>query len=422
MNRALKVAQREYLDTIRTKAFIFGVVFAPLMIAAIALFALKMSQTKDEPRADVTAVIVDMSGAMTRQIDEAFARYNQKNPKRKIAARLEQPRGDMAAFDTNMKEELRGKKLDIYVVMDPNIVEGTGRAGIYTHKLKAVNADAVWTVRDILNSIIVNERCRLRNISPKELAALRNVDFDEIEVGRVATEEKKGLEGQVVSMMVPFFFMYLMFMGVMAIGPHMISGLIEEKNSRIIEVLLSAVSPQELMLGKIAGLGAVGLTVMALWGTVAYTAASWKELPVYIPPALMVWFVVYYVLGFLLFGALMAGVGSVCNTVKETQSLLMPITFTMVIPMIAWPNFTQSPNGVLATVLSFVPPMTPLVMIVRMASGSEISSVQQAGAVALLAVSVAAAIWAAGKVFRTGVLMYGKRPGFAEIFRLIPQK
>jgi ABC-2 type transport system permease protein len=422
MNRVLKIAQREFLDTIRTKAFIFGVVFAPVMLIAIGLFAVKMSETKDKPRGDVTAVVVDMSGKITKQIDESFTRYNTKNPKRRILARQEQPGDDMAAIDKRMKDELRAKKLDIYVVMDVNVVGGSGQGHIYTHKIQAVNNDAVWAVQDILNKIVVNERCRIKNISAAELSALRNVPFEEVEVGKTEGQEKKGMESNMVNMMVPFFFMYLMFMGVMGIGPHMISSLIEEKNSRIMEVLLSAVSPHELMFGKIAGLGGIGLAVISLWAFVAYAGTAWKDLPIYIPGNLMVWFVVYYVLGFLFFAAIMAGIGSVCNTLKETQSLLMPITFTMIIPMIAWTNFTQSPNGVWARVLSFVPPMTPLVMIVRLASGSEIWWVEQAGAVTMLAASVAVAIWAAGKVFRVGVLMYGKKPGLAEIGRMVLQK
>jgi ABC-2 type transport system permease protein len=422
MNRVLTIAQREYMDTIRTKAFIFGVVFAPLIMVAAMVIAMKMSETKNKPRQEVNVAIVDTSGKLGPQIDVGFSKYNKKNPQRRINARVEQADGGMESVDKRMKDQLLERKLDIYVAIDPNLVGGSGLEHIYTHKIQAVNADAVWAIRDIINRVVINERCRLRNMSPAELSAISNVNSEEVEVGKAAPEKKKGSGSEMVNMMVPFFFMYLMFIGVLSIGPHMIGSLIEEKNSRIIEVLLSAVSPHELMFGKIVGLGGVGLTVVSFWAVVARGAATWMDLPVYIPPAMLVWFAVYYVLGFLFFGAIMAGIGSVCNTLKESQSFMLPISMTMVIPLIAWQSFTQSPNGVVARTMSFIPPMTPLVMIVRLASGSEIWWVEKVGAVAVLALSVAVAIWAAGKVFRVGVLMYGKKPGLAEIGRMILEK
>jgi ABC-2 type transport system permease protein len=421
MNRALKIAQREYVDTIRTKVFIFSVVFAPAIAAAAIFFAAKMSETKDKPRGDVSAVVVDGSGSMNASIDAAFSKYNAKNPNRRVLARVLGPGTDFKVDDTQMKDRLRDGKLDIYVVMDPNVVGGSDKIHVYTHRMKAVNMDAVWTIQDTLNRLIVDERCKAKGISRQELAAIRDVSFDQVDVGKTASEEKKG-GGNELNQMVPFFFIYMMFMGVLAIGPHMVSSLIEEKNSRIMEVLLSAVSPHEIMFGKIAGLGAVGLTVIVFWMGLAYAGITYAKLPIYVAPGLMAWFAVYYVLGFLFFGALMAGAGSVCNTAKETQSLLMPITYMMIVPLIAWPNLVQSPNGMVARVLSFIPPMTPLVMIARLASGSTIWWVEQVMAAVVLLASVIAAIWAAGKVFRVGVLMYGKRPSLAEIGRMVMQK
>jgi ABC-2 type transport system permease protein len=422
MNRVLMIARREYKDTIMTKTFIFGVVLAPIIMITILIFAAKMSQTDNKPREAVTVWVVDRTEKLAPQIVEGFAKYNKKNPVRLITAEVEKRANEDAAFDSKLKGRLVAGSLDIYIVLDPNIIAGSGQSRIFTHKLKAVNADAVGIVCDIINKVVVNERCQIKGLSRAELSAIWNVNYSEIEVDKSKGEGKKGQAAGIMNMMVPFAFMYLMFMGVVAIGPHMISGLIEEKSSRIMEVLLSAVSPQELMFGKILGLGGVGLSVMGLWAVVAYGGASWKELPIYISPRLMTWFAVYYVLGFLLFGALMAGIGSVCNTLKETQSIIMPITMLMVVPMVTWANLAQSPNGVWARVLSFIPPMTPLVMIVRLASGSEVWWVERVATVVVLAISVLVAIWAAGKVFRVGILMYGKRPSLAEMGRIVLQK
>jgi ABC-2 type transport system permease protein len=203
----------------------------------------------------------------------------------------------------------------------------------------------------------------------------------------------------------------------MGIGQQMLSSVIEEKNSRIIEMLLSAVSPFELMAGKILGLGAIGLTIVGLWITVSYGYIVWQGISVDISGKLLFCFVVYYILGFLLFSSLLAAIGSICNTLKETQELMMPIIMIMVLPMVAWFKLVQSPDGIFARVLSLVPPVSPLVMPLRISAGSNVSNIEILASVGLLAASVLLMMWLAGKIFRTGILMYGKRPSLREISR-----
>jgi len=202
----------------------------------------------------------------------------------------------------------------------------------------------------------------------------------------------------------------------------MISSIIEEKNSRIIEMLLSAISPFQLMAGKILGLAGVGLTVMALWGAAAYGTATWQGIKIDIGPVLLAYGLAYYVLGFVLFSAILAGVGSICNTVKETQSLMMPVTLIFVIPLIAWPQLARDPNGDLARVLSYVPLTTPMLMVLRLSSGPDIWWGEVAISFLVLIVGVLVSIWLAAKVFRTGILLYGKRPGPREVLRWLREK
>jgi ABC-2 type transport system permease protein len=222
-------------------------------------------------------------------------------------------------------------------------------------------------------------------------------------------------------MLVPFFFMYLIFMGMVGTGQQMLGSIIEEKNSRIIEVLLSAVSPFQLMTGKILGLAGIGLTVMALWAVAAYTAASLQGLNVDVSAEMLLYFVIYYILGFLFFSAILTGIGSVCNTIKETQSLMMPVMLIFIIPMIAWFKLVQSPNGTMARVFSFIPPVTPMVMVLRLAAGADVWFVEIVASILLLVLAVLAVTWAAAKIFRTGILMYGKKPGIFEILRWLRQ-
>ena len=239
-----------------------------------------------------------------------------------------------------------------------------------------------------------------------------------VEIGESAGEQHVQSQNQTnIKMMVPFFFMFMIYMGIIGIGQQMLSSVIEEKNSRIIEMLLSAVSPFELMAGKILGLGGIGLTIIGLWTAVSYSSVMWQGISVDITGKLMFSFVVYYILGFLLFSSLLAAIGSVCNTLKETQELMMPVVLILVFPMIAWFKLVQSPDSVFTRVLSLVPPVSPLVMPLRISAGSNVGLVEIIASVAILVGAVLLMMWFAGKVFRTGILMYGKRPSLREISR-----
>jgi ABC-2 type transport system permease protein len=136
----------------------------------------------------------------------------------------------------------------------------------------------------------------------------------------------------------------------------------------------------------------------------------------------LLYFFAYFIPGFLLFTSLLAGVGSVCNTIKETQGLMMPIMLVFILPLMSWFWLAQEPDGLLARVLSFIPPLTPLVMILRISASDHISTIEILLSLVVLALGLFGTMWAASKIFRTGILMYGKRPGVREILRWVHEK
>jgi len=218
-----------------------------------------------------------------------------------------------------------------------------------------------------------------------------------------------------------FAFVYMMFIGIVGIGQRLLTSLIEEKSSRVIEVLLSAVSPLELMTGKILGLGAAGLTAIAVCGGIMMSAAAWLGLVGSVPVQAVLWFIIYYVLGFLLAASVFAGIGSACNTTREAQQLLTPLMIPFLIPLICWLAIAQRPEGVLATLLSFFPPTAAMTMVLRLAVDPGIGLVQIALSLLVLGLSVPLAMRAAAKVFHTGILMYGKPPRLGELLRWVRQ-
>ncbi len=413
-----KIARREFLDTVKTRTFLLSLLLIPVLIVGIIFLSRKMVESKGGPRPAIRVGVTSSSDELLSRIASAFEEHNKSHPQSQLALRSLSP-GD----PEQGKEKLRRSDLDAFVSLEGDLEGRGGTVQFYTYKPTASQIDAIWSVERLFRDVVVNRRCETRGIDRAVLAEIQNVPIRRIELGDEQGREKVQSEGQrVARMMVPFAFMYLIFIGIVGMGQHMISSIIEEKNSRIIEMLLSAISPFELMAGKILGLAGVGLTVMILWGLAAYGAATWRGINVDIGPDLVVYGLIYYVLGFILFSAILAGVGSVCNTIKETQSLMMPITLILVIPLIAWPQLARDPNGDLARVLTYIPPTTPMLMVLRLASSPDIWWGEIALSILVLVVGVFVTIWAAAKVFRTGILLYGKRPGPRELLRWLREK
>ena len=422
MRKILQVALREYVETVKTKTFIIGLLMLPVIIGGIILFAGRLGSDKGGARPPMSVPVTDLSHAAWPQIQAAFDQHNRSHPDRKVLVEALEARPDTDAVQAEAKARLRDRRIDAYILLDKDVVTGSGKVWLYSYKPRAADLDGLWTVEGVLQRIVVDERCRARGIAPEVLAEIRSVSVERVDVG--STGEAQRIEGRDVigaKMLVPFFFMYLMFMGVAGMGQHLLSSIIEEKNSRVIEVLLSALSPFELMVGKILGLGAIGLTVIGLWAGAAFTAARGQGLEMEVTARLGICFVTYYVLGFLLFSSILAAIGSLCNTIKEAQGLMMPVMMVSIVPMLAWFKLVQDPNGTLAWGLSFVPPMTSMVMILRLASSPDIRTGEILFTIALLAATVLGAMWVAAKVFRTGILMYGKRPGLREVLRWLGQ-
>jgi len=419
MRKTLKIAQREYIETAKTKTFILGLVMVPLIIGAIILFTGRISHVKAGPRAPVSVAVIDLSGGLFAEAkNTSFYQYNKRNTDRQIHIHQLVLGEDPNAAEEQVRISLQQGNIDAYVVLDKDLLQNAGKIHVYTCKPKQTKVDALWTVQDLFRKTVVDQRWKLQSISPEFVAELRKVPVEEVEIGAGDEEDRprSGAE-RLTQKMVPFFFMYLIFMGIVGTGQHMVSSVIEEKSSRVIEVLLSAVSPFQLMAGKIIGLAGVGLTVVGFWAIAAYSLASWQGLNVQISGAMMLYFIVYYILGFLLFCSILSGVGSICNSIKETQGLLMPIMMVFIIPLMAWFRLVEDPNGTLAQALSFVPPLTPMVMVLRLSSGADIWIGEILASIIALAVTVLVAMRIAAKVFRTGILMYGKRPGLREVLR-----
>jgi ABC-2 type transport system permease protein len=217
--------------------------------------------------------------------------------------------------------------------------------------------------------------------------------------------------------MLPFIMGALLFVAVVLCGQTLMTSLIEEKSSRVVEVLLSAVSPLELMWGKLLGQLAVGLLVMAVYIGLGVLLLLQFALFGLLDPLLIVYLVVFFLLSYLVFGALMMAVGAAVNQQADAQSLMGPIMLLLVLPYALSPVIGRNPDAPFSVVLSLVPPVNSFVMMVRLASDSPPPLWQVLLSVGIGIAGAAVAVWFAAKVFRIGLLMHGKPPNFATLLR-----
>lgn len=223
----------------------------------------------------------------------------------------------------------------------------------------------------------------------------------------------------------PLAFVYLLWIAVFTSAQMLLNSTIEEKSSRIVEVLLSSVDAAELMAGKIAGTAASGLTVVGSWsvfislavaivpGLLGASAMAVAQIVAH--PFYLASFVVYFFLGYLFYAALLVSIGSMCNSLQETQSLMMPILVPMMIPLFSMVPVAQDPNGLLARALSFIPPFTPFVMMNR--SAGPPAPWEYLATALLMMGAIALTTRAAARIFRIGILMSGKPPRLREIWK-----
>ncbi len=213
--------------------------------------------------------------------------------------------------------------------------------------------------------------------------------------------------------------MLLLFLAAITGGQMLMTSTIEEKSSRVVELLLAAVSPMQLMAGKILGQGAVALLMLGVYGAVGMAGLAAAAAIGLLEPALLAWLVVFFLIAYVTLAALMAAIGAAVNEIREAQSLLVPVMLAMSLPMMLNVPLARDPNGTLATVLSLVPPISPMVMVLRLSSNTPPPGWQVALSVVLGLVGVALAVWLAAKVFRIGLLMHGKPPDLRTLWRWI---
>lgn len=417
--RAWIVARREYLTTVRRKAFLLTLVAMPLYFGGIMVYATRSADSNrvETVRSFTQLAVVDSSGLFAeapRSVTTRTAPAPAGTPGREETVRTEvsflrDQRGLEAALRTGHAR--RG-------LVIPADYLASGRLRRYTRSENILSSGGGtrtverWLAQGLLAGRVDSLRA--------ERAVRPSVTLDDYALARDGRFELKDERREAMDFMVPFLFSVLLGTCIITGGQYLLQGLAEEKESRILESLLCTLSTDDLLAGKVLGLGAAGLTLVAVWmgAGMALGGPMMALADVHVPPLLVGLAVAYFLLGYLFYAGLMTAIGAVTNNMREAQQFAMMFTFAIFLPFILMTSILGSPNGPLAVGLSLLPPTAPTTMMLRLALPSaEVPAWEIAFSLGLLALTCWLVLRGAARVFRIGLLMTGKTPSLPEILR-----
>jgi ABC-type Na+ efflux pump permease subunit len=469
MRKIWWVARREFVAAVVTKGFIIGVLILPLTVALLVL-VLPAVVNKQAPRIEGTVAVADAGGEVLPLVARELSAEVLARQRVRINSRVRRavegalpasmragPAGaaHKAIVDQAMREALSEIPTLRVVPAEPAQVDAwkTGLAAVRRHDspprpsdrerppdllaIVTVHAHAVRSsegaygaydllvpprlderlqreIRDALKRAIIEARVRAAGLDPQEVASLTEVAGAST---RIVTAGGDRASNDVLHRLIPAAFMALLLMSVLSSGSQLMTNTVEDKSSRVVELLLSAISPLELMTGKILAQMGVGMVMLGIYAAMGLAAlASFAVLDV-IDPSMLLFLVLFYVLGYSLLAALMGAIGAAVDDVSEASSLLTPVMLVMMVPWLLWLPISRNPDGALSVTLSFIPPISLYTMLLRMTSTSPPPSWQVWLCVLEAILAAVGALWFAGKVFRIGLLMHGRPPDLKTLVR-----
>lgn len=406
MRNLFLIAKREYLERVRTRAFMIATVLIP----AIMLGAIKFSTHGAKTAGHIAIVSADTSLALDLKQELEDGDNSQ------MKADVYQP---TSGWEKHLDSVIDAGQLDGYLVIDNS---GTQPQITYASASKG-DIMTKSTLNAALRRVLTRERLLHRGMQRDEIDTLLKTPVMQTETVSDGHISRSDTNSGFYSAYALFFLMYFV---VMLHGINVASSVVEEKTSRVFEVMLATVKPAEMMGGKLLGVGAVGLTQVAIWiGFIAamlftplLAAVGAGGFKVSLSSSQLFFFVVFFVLGFMLYSAIAAAIGALVNSEQELRQFNMVIALPMAVnTIVLYPVVTAS-NSTLSVILSMIPTSTPLLMFLRM-SIAPVPAWQVALSLVLLCASIAGVVWLAARIYRVGILMYGKRPNLPEILRWI---
>lgn len=388
------VAVTEFITNVKRKEFIILTFLLPLILFMSMVIPLLFMQTVSHER-EILGV-VDETGAVLPILKERYQDYNIGEIKTAVEAR----------------QLLENDSISGYIVIPKDFLK-IGKASYYSKIQLSSLSPANLNLERILSDIVIENLLLDKGIPKETINKVKNP----IEMERITVTKK----GEEIETPFAFFGNYLLplflFMSIMNAGGYLLNGIIEEKENKVVEVLLSTISSNELLSGKILGLGGLGIVQVGIWTFGIIIITSLLKIPL-VSLEKGVLMMIYFVLGYLFYSAIFAMIGSISTSTRDSQQISAIVSFFVFIPLLLFLGIVQNPNMNFIRVLGMIPPFIPTIMMMRVLL-SEVPFIDLIISILILSAALIAAAKIASKMFKIGILMYGKKPSFNEVLRWI---
>lgn len=403
MHNVWLIAKREYLERIRTKAFIIATILIPLILGGLGFGSAYLgSKTKS------AAHLAVLSGNQTFALDLKHELESGKNSQMVVDVDAND-----AAIRTTLDRELKNNKSGLtgYLQILPPATPNARPKFVYKPR-SASDIGTVGILTSAIKTVLTRERLAHQGMGATEIdSLLAPVEVDTSQTGDTTA-----------AFFAAYILFFLMYLVIMLYGMNTARSIIEEKTSRVFEVMLATIRPDEMLAGKIIGVGAVGLTQIGVWMLAAvaiggYFAASLGSGGhALISPVQIAFFVAYFLCGFLLYSSIAAALGAMTNSEQELQQLNLFLVLPLAFCMLMLVSIIKNPDSTMSRVVSLIPFCSPLLMNFRISIGNP-QPWEIALSFVLMSITIAATLWVASRIYRVGILMYGKKPNLPEILR-----
>jgi ABC-2 type transport system permease protein len=432
MDKIWRITRTEYLNSVRSRAFLIGLIMLPVfMFGGVLVQRLARNKIDISPR---RFAVVDRSGKFFRVIAARAAERNDRdifdwsNGKKGrqiqptfVPQEFHPARDEEKAPDLVLSRKVRAKELFAFVIIGADVGEtSSGKdAEVAYHTETPAYQDLPGWLERTLSQECLRLRIAAAQLDEKmihrltEPVRIRNLGLTEVKASGQVVKARE--TNPVATFALPMGSMFLLFMLVMTSAPNLLNTVLEEKMNKIAEVLVASVSPFQLMLGKLFGAVLVSMTLSFLYLS-AVAVLSWKfKFAQFIPVSIYFWFILFQFLAFFIYGSVFLAIGSTCNEIRDAQSMMAPAMLIVMLPVFVWVPVMQSPTSAFSRTMSFIPTATPMLMLLRIAAKPGPPWWEILVSVCITTVFMLACVWIGAKIFRVGILSQGQPPTFRKL-------
>jgi ABC-2 type transport system permease protein len=412
----LVIARREFLERVRSKWFIVITVLGPLVMSAIIVVPAWLAARTALDRVKIQ--VVDRSGHnLFPEIVRNSAGFGMPFDFESVSPDID---------EKVLLSRIRDEKINGFLYIPAGLLDG--EKAIYRGD-NATNLSVATRLQGALYQAARDVRARAAGVDPD---VINRLNWPKIELeARHDTGRGPASQAQ-ASFLVGYVVMFVLYMSILIYAVNVMRSVVLEKTSRVVEIVVSATRPSSLMFGKVIGVGSVGLLQLGIWSVMALLLFRFRAQllgllgvegagDVALPPLALVDIAVilaYFALGYFFYAALYAAIGAMVNSDQEGQQAQTPVVLMLILPVVCVQLVANNPRGPIAQVLTLIPFSSPILMPMRyLLSGA--SPMEIALSMAILLASLLGAVWIAGRIYRIGILMYGKRPSLRELGRWI---